>query len=108
MATAKNNPTKTAEAAGTCGHTYIFETDTQFNIRAGANPAPIENPGKLTYTTGVATEPLSMTMAREREDPKLALETSHTKEDVTNGLRKASIDSVPKELVVELKEEYVF
>ena len=106
---AKNVPTKIAGAAGAHGHTYIVDSDAAFTTRSGGTaPNPANNPGALTYTTGVAAESRSTTMAQEREDHGVSLEIFHTQEGVTIGLRKVNIDSVPKELIVELEDEDTF
>ena len=47
-------------------------------------------------------------MAQEREDHKANLECFHTQEGVTIGLRKVIVDSVPKELIVELEDKDTF
>ena len=106
---AKNVPTKIAGAAGAHGHTYIVESDAAFSTRSGGTaPAPADNPGALSYSIGVAEANRATTMAQEREDHGVALEIFHTQEGVTIGLRKVIIDSVPKELIVELEDEDTF
>ena len=47
-------------------------------------------------------------MAQEREDHEANLKIFHTQEGVTIGLCKVTIDSVPKELIVELEDEDIF
>ena len=44
-------------------------------------------------------------MSQEREDHEVGLETFNTQEGVTNGVRKAIIDSVPAQLLVELEDD---
>ena len=44
-------------------------------------------------------------MAQEREDHEVALEIFHTQEAVTIRIRKVMIDSVTKDLIVELEDE---
>ena len=47
-------------------------------------------------------------MAQEREDHKANFKMFHTQEGVTIGLHKVIINSVPKELIVELEDEATF
>lgn len=105
---AKNVPTKIAGRAGAHGHTYLVESDAVFTARSGEAPNPAANPGALSYTTGVDAANRSTTMAQEREDHEANLECFHTQEGVKIGLRKVIIDSVPKELIVELEDEDTF
>ena len=105
---AKNVPTKIAGAAGAHGHTYIAKSDAAFRTRSDTNPAPATNPGALQYTIGVAEAERATTMAQERENHRVALEIFHTQEGVKIGLRKVILNSVPKELVVELEDEDTF
>jgi hypothetical protein len=47
-------------------------------------------------------------MAQEQEDHGVSLKIFHTQEGVTIGLRMVIIDSVPKELTVEMEDEDTF
>ena len=108
VAAAKNIPTKIAGAAGGYGHTYLVETTAQFHTQSVENAASVTNPGGLTYSTGVPADSRSTTMAQERTDHEVAVEAYRTQEGVTIGLRKAIIDSIPKELIVELEDDDTF
>jgi hypothetical protein len=65
-AAAKNVPTKISGAPGLNGHIYLVETDAAFNKISGVNPTPATNLGALNYTTVVAVDTQSTTMAQDR------------------------------------------
>ena len=104
-AAAKNIPSKAGGHGGAHGHACLAETITQFRVQAGVNSTVATNPGLIVFTTGVAPESRSITMAQEQEDHEVGLETFYTQEGVSNGLCKVIIDSAPEELLVELEDD---
>ena len=53
LTVAKNVSSKAGGAEGVHGHAYLAKTDTEFNVRAGANPSVAGNPGLLVFTTAL-------------------------------------------------------
>ena len=104
-AVAKNIPSKAGGAAGAHGHTYVAKTNAQFLMRASVNPTLAVNPGRLTFTHGIAAELHSITMSQEQEDHEVGLEAFNTQEGVSSGLCNTIIDSVPEQLLVELEDD---
>ena len=86
LTAAKNVPSKAGGRAGAHGQACLAETDTDFHSRAGVNPSVATNPCLLVYTTGVAPEARSITMAQEREVHEVGLEMFYTQEGVKSGL----------------------
>ena len=66
LTAAKNVPSKAGGREGAHGHACLTETDAEFNTRAGTNPSVARNPGLLVFTTGVAPNHRSTSLAQER------------------------------------------
>ena len=105
LTAAKNVPSKAGGREGAHGHAYLVDTVAEFRARAGVDPSVATNPGRLTYTAGVAPDARAVTMAQERDDHEIANEMFYTQEGVQSGLRKAIIDNVPAEVLADSEDD---
>ena len=90
----KNVPTKIAGQAGAHGHTYLIKSDAVFTVRSGGTtPNPSNNPGALSYTTGIDAANRATTMAQKQEDHEVNLKMFHTQEGSSSPSGSARLSS---------------